>query len=188
MISGILEFICGFGDIICRKDENNKYIQQKKEIYHPQQIIPKKYSFRPQTLNEYIGQQRAKDLVNLNLHKVISIKPVHFLINGTQGHGKSTLAYIIANQLDFKIHTYIGGSFTMENLKQFLMENETGKPHILFVDEVHGLEKEIGEFMYPILEDFILPIHNLKIRPFIFIGATTEKNTLIKKFSPLVDR
>lgn len=189
MISGVLEFITGFGDMIFSKKEIKSSNINVKEIYYPKQIAPKKYSFRPKTLNEYIGQDRAKELVRLNLEKVMTIKPVHFLINGTQGHGKSTLAYILARQLDFKIHTYIGGSFTMDNLKQFLMENEENyKPHILFIDEIHGLSKEIAEFMYPLLEDFIIPINDVKVRPFIFIGATTEKNTLIKKFSPLVDR
>jgi Holliday junction DNA helicase RuvB len=183
MALNVLEFICGFGDILFGRDK-----EKTKCKYTPDQIAPKKYSYRPQLLEQYIGQERAKDLVRLNLQKVMSIKPVHFLINGTQGCGKSTLAYIIGNHLDFKIHTYIGGSFTMDNLKQFLIENEEGKPHILFIDEIHGLSKEIAEFMYPILEDFLLPIKNINIRPFILIGATTEKNTLLKKFSPLVDR
>jgi Holliday junction DNA helicase RuvB len=76
----------------------------------------------------------------------------------------------------------------MDNLREFLCESETGQTHILFVDEIHSLPKEMAEFMYPLLEDFMLPIGNIKVRPFIFIGATTEKNTLQKKFSPLVDR
>jgi Holliday junction DNA helicase RuvB len=159
-----------------------------KPKYIPDQISPKKYSFRPRNLDEYIGQENAKELIKLNIQKILTIKPVHFIISGSAGHGKSTLAYIIANMTGFKIHTYIGGSFTMENLQEFLVENAEGEPHILFIDEIHGLPKEIAEFLYPLVEDFILPLGNVKVRPFIFIGATTDKNILLKKFNPLVDR
>jgi Holliday junction DNA helicase RuvB len=184
MFDKTLEFIFGVGDLIWDKKEQS----QEKEIYHSEQVKPMIYSFRPRNLDEYIGQENAKELVRLNIQKVMSIKPVHFLISGARGHGKSTLAYIIANSLGFKIHTYIGGVFTMENLKSFLIGNESGEPHILFIDEIHGLPKDMAEFLYPLLEDFWLPVGNIEVRPFIFIGATTEKNILLKKFSPLVDR
>jgi len=151
---------------------------------------PLKFIYRPQTLNEYIGQERAKDLVRLNLEKIRTIKPIHFLISGNKGHGKSTLANIIANELGFGITWHIGGAFSKLSLRDFLVKNQDAKlPQILFIDEIHNLEKTLAEYMYPIIEDFILPEgKNLKLRPFIFIGATTEKNVLIKKFSPLVDR
>jgi len=186
----ILGMLVTMGDMIFggKKEPDKDPICDEKSIYHSAQVNSMTYRFRPRNLTEYIGQDRAKELVKLNLQKIKTIKPVHFLISGTQGTGKSTLAYIIANNLNFKIHTYIGGSFTMDNLRDFLVENETGEPHILFVDEIHSLPKELAEFCYPLLEDFMLPIGNIKVRPFIFVGATTEKNTLQKKFSPLVDR
>ena len=185
----LLGMVVGMGDLIWgKKDKDPISKESETNIYHAKEVTPMTYRFRPRSLTEYIGQERAKELVRLNLQKIMTIKPVHFIISGTQGTGKSTLAYIIANNLNFKIHTYIGGSFTMENLKDFLMENNTEQPHILFVDEIHSLPKELAEFCYPLLEDFMLPIGNLKVRPFIFIGATTEKNILQKKFSPLVDR
>jgi len=164
--------------------------KEKEEpiLYIPKEIPPMKCSFRPRILEEYIGQSNAKELIRLNIEKIKTIKPVHFIINGTRGHGKSTLAYIIAKELDFKIHTYIGGSFSMTNLNDFLLENQAGGYHILFIDEIHGLIKEIAEFMYPIIEDFEYPINNDKLRKFIMIGATTDKNILLKKFGPLVDR
>lgn len=175
-------------DLVVGKNDQETPISPKKEEYHAAQINPMTYKFRPKTLEQYVGQENAKELIRLNLKKIMTIKATHFIISGTQGTGKSTLAYILAHHLDYKIHTYIGGSFTMENLNKFLIENEEGKPHILFIDEIHSLSKEMAEFMYPLLEDFLLPIGDVKVRDFVFIGATTEKNTLQKKFSPLVDR
>jgi Holliday junction DNA helicase RuvB len=161
----------------------------KSKEYHSEQIAPKKYSYRPQTLEQYIGQENAKELVKLNIKKIKTMKAVHFVISGTRGHGKSTLAYIISNMLNFDISTYVGGSFTKENLQEFLVKNaDAEKPQILFIDETHGLDKKTAEFMYPLLEDFILPVGNIKVRPFVFVGATTDKNILLKKFAPLVDR
>lgn len=165
-------------------------ISENKEEYHPKEVKPTKFIYRPKNLSEYIGQYRAKDLVRLNIQKIKTIKPIHILITGTKGCGKSTLANIIGNELDFPITWHIGGAFTKEALMNFLIKNqESPNIEILFVDEIHNLPKEIGEYLYPIIEDFILPEgENTKLKPFIFIGATTEKNLLVKKFSPLIDR
>jgi len=168
---------------------NKVFGTDKTEPYHSKEIKPKTYSFRPQTLEQYIGQSRAKELININLQKIREIKPVHFIISGSKGTGKSTLAYIIANELGYEISTYVAGSFTQENLVDFLVKNANDKKtQILFVDEIHGLDKSLGEFMYPLLEDFLLPVGNLKVKPFIFIGATTDKNILQKRLAPMVDR
>jgi len=164
-------------------------ITSKKE-YHSEEVRPIKFNYRPKFLSEYIGQERAKDLVNLNLEKIRKIKPVHFVISGHKGAGKSTLANVINNELLANMNWYIAGAFTMDNLKQFLIRNQDSKNiEILFVDEGHNLEKQIAEYLYPVIEDFILPEgNNLKLKPFIFITATTDMNLLLKKFSPLVDR
>jgi Holliday junction DNA helicase RuvB len=164
--------------------------REKKSQYAPTQVTPVRYIYRPKNLLEYIGQERAKDLVNLNLQKIQTIKPIHFLISGNKGCGKSTLAGIIGNELNFPITYHIGGAFTMEALVKFLSKNQdSNEPQVLFVDEIHNLEKTLGEYLYPIVEDFILPEgNNIKLKPFIFIGATTEKNMLVKKFAPLIDR
>jgi Holliday junction DNA helicase RuvB len=161
-----------------------------RPIYHPEQVTPAKFSYRPTYLKDYIGQERAKDLVNLTLAKIRTMKPIHILISGTKGCGKSTLANIIAHELGFGITWTIGGAFTREALGKFLVKNQDAElPQILFVDEIHNLPKELGEYLYPVIEDFILPEgNNLKLRPFIFMGATTEKNMLYKKFAPLIDR
>jgi Holliday junction DNA helicase RuvB len=161
------------------------------KVHKEEEIKPVKYMYRPQKLIEYIGQERAKDLVQLNLDKIKYLKPVHFIISGFKGCGKTTLANLIAKELDLEMFYQIGGVFTRENLTKFLVKNQDDKKRIymLFIDEVHNLSKDIAEYMYPILEDFILPEDKgLKLKPFIFCGATTEKNTLLQKFAPLVDR
>ena len=167
-----------------------KSSKEDKPIYHPEEIKPIKFSFRPENLNQYIGQENAKKLINLTIKKIKTLKPVHIIISGSKGCGKSTLANIIENELGFNMVWHIGGAFTMRALEQFLIRNQDSDiPLILFIDEIHNLPKEIAEYLYPIIEDFILPNgSNQKLRRFIFIGATTEKNILIKKFAPLVDR
>ena len=163
---------------------------KKKEEYYTKEIKPIKFLYRPKTLDEYIGQEKAKDKVRDVLKIILNYKPLHILLSASAGMGKTSLAQVIANQLCFKLHTFIGGSFSMENLRDFLIDNEKSQnPNILFIDETHALKREIAEFMYPIIEDFTLPNNqNTKIRPFVFIGATTEKSTLEKKFKPFVDR
>jgi len=163
--------------------------EKAREKYHASQITPKRYIYRPQSFSEYIGQSNAKELIKINLEKIRTTKFVHFIISGSKGTGKSTLAYIIANELGLKIETYVAGSFSMENLTTFMNNNQKSKkPTILFVDEIHGLEKSLGEFMYPLLEDFLWAIESVKVKPFIFIGATTDKNILQKRLSPMIDR
>lgn len=163
---------------------------QKSSPSYLSELKPHKFNFRPQTLNEYIGQENAKEQVRIGIYKCLNIKPSHFLISGIKGCGKSTLAGIISNELQFPITYHIGKVFTKEALLDFLNKNQTSKmPCVLFVDEVHGLDKNIAEYMYPIIEDFKLPEgKSVNLRPFIFIGATTEKDTLIKHYAPFVDR
>lgn len=163
---------------------------KKQDKYHAEEVRPHGYKYRPQTLNEYIGQDKAKELVGLTIQKINNNIPCHILISGTKGHGKTTLAQLIAKELNFNITYYIAGSFTLKNLLTFLEQNETSKSaNVLFIDEIHALDKEVAEFLYPILEDFILPNgKGTKLRPFIFIGATTDKNVLARKYAPFIDR
>ena len=164
----------------------------KKKIEHTEKSIinnnPINYNYRPQYLDEYIGQEQAKDNVRLNIKEIIEQNPVHFLLSGRAGTGKTTLAYIIANHIGFKIHYYIGGTFDLSSLFDFLYLNqESSIPNVLFIDEIHSLKKDVIEMLYPILEDF-KTVNDVQIRKFVFIGATTNKFVLIKKYKPLVDR
>jgi len=148
----------------------------------------RKFIFRPRNLSEYIGQEKAKALIRLNIKKICNIKPVHILINGNAGHGKTTLAYVIVNELRSKMYSVIGSNFTREALLDFIKANEQDlyNLHILFIDEIHSMSKDMAEVLYPILEDFRQA--DVDLKPFVMIGATTEKATLIKRFHPLVDR
>lgn len=180
--------------------ESNSISEQEK--FRLGELEPTQEKFRPQTFEQYIGQQRAKEKVTMSLELIIKglqEKPNwlmqnqkeyfnHFIIAGKAGTGKTTLAYIIGNLLNFKVHTYIGGSFTREDLGEFLKNNLDDKYHVLFIDEIHALKKDIAEFMYPIIEDFVIGEDRKKIKPFILIGATTELYQLEKTVKPFLDR
>lgn len=186
MFGEALAFIVGMGDLIWGKKEED-LILQEKESKIIQEVKPIKFIYRPDTLERYIGQIQAKKLVRMALNVIINQKPLHFLITGHAGMGKTTLAQIIKNHLGFNFYSYVGNSFTQDTLKDFLIKNEEAvKPSVLFLDEIHSADKEILEFMLPIIEDFKL--NEIKLRPFVMICATNEKTTLLRKSKPFCDR
>jgi len=148
----------------------------------------RKFIFRPRTLEEYIGQEKAKKLIRLNIKKILELKPVHILISGHRGCGKTTLTHIIKNKLNANMIERIGGELTNpEQIVDLVNEINVSEGRIiLFIDEIHALDAKLCETFYPIMEDF--KIAGREIKPFIFIGATTEKNILMKKVAPFVDR
>jgi Holliday junction DNA helicase RuvB len=114
-----------------------------------------------------------------------------YIANGFPVHncGKSTLIYIIAKMLGCIPDTYVGGSFTIDNLHSFLKRNaQDNQLHILFIDEIHALNREVSEYMLPLLQSFILPEGNKKVKPFILMGATTNLEILQKSSQPFLDR
>jgi len=191
MFDEALAFIVGLGDLIWGKKENEPNSEENQErnklIYPITEVKPIKFIYRPDTLEKYIGQIQAKKLTRMALNVIVNQKPLHFLITGHAGMGKTTLAKIISNQLGFEFYSYIGNSFTQDTLKDFLIKNEeNSNPSILFLDEIHSANKEILEFMLPIIEDYKL--NELKLRPFVMICATNEKTTLLRKSKPFCDR
>ena len=169
--------------------DTDSEIAKEDETYHSEQIEPVKFDYTPQTLDDYIGQDAAKARIRTYIKKVKTIKPVHLVVSGTRGHGKSTIVYIICNMLGVEPDTYVGGSFTIDNLKTFLQKNsEDNKLHVLFLDEIHSLSKEVSEYMLPLLKSFVMPEGNQKVKPFLMMGATTNLEILQNSSAPFLDR
>ena len=149
--------------------------------YHAVEEV-KEFIFNPTTLTEYIGQEDAKKLVMLNIRKINEIKPVHFLISGLYGHGKTTLAHIIERELGATMIERTAGQITnpsqIEDLMIEINQHEKETKVILFIDEVHSLNASLCEDLHPIMERFSCAGRSIK--PFTLIGATTRKDVLMR--------
>ena len=153
-------------------------------------------SIRPKILDEYIGQTEVKENIKVFIEAAKMRKEAldHVLLYGPPGLGKTTLAYIIANEMGTNIKTASGPSIEKSgDLAAVLSTLEPGD--VLFIDEIHRMPKFIEEILYPAMEDFTLDIiigsdgnsRNIKIDlpPFTLVGATTRSGDLT---SPLRDR
>jgi Holliday junction DNA helicase RuvB len=153
-------------------------------------------NIRPETLKDYIGQSEIKNNISIFIKSAVMRKePLdHVLLYGPPGLGKTTLAYIIANELGSNIKTASGPS--IEKSGDLAAILSTLEPNdVLFIDEIHRIPKFIEEILYPAMEDFYLDIvigsdgnsRNIKIElpPFTLVGATTRAGDLS---SPLRDR
>lgn len=153
-------------------------------------------SLRPRTLNEYIGQKKVKENLSIFIEAAkMRNEPLdHVLLHGPPGLGKTTLAGIIANEMGVNMRITSGPTIEkpgdLAALLTNLQEND-----ILFVDEIHRLNRTVEEILYPAMEDYAIDIIigkgpsansiRLDLPKFTLIGATTRSGQLS---APLRDR
>lgn len=154
------------------------------------------FSLRPKTLTEFIGQPKIKDNLSIFLEaaKKRGEPCEHVLLYGPPGLGKTTLAHVIAKEMDANVKVTSGPALErVGDLAAILTNLEEGD--VLFVDEIHRMNKSIEEVLYPAMEDYALDIVigkgptartlRLDLKKFTLVGATTKLSLLS---APLRDR
>lgn len=154
------------------------------------------YSLRPRLLNEYIGQTQVKDNLSIFIKAAAARHEAldHVLLFGPPGLGKTTLANIIANELNVNIRVTSGPTIERQGDLAAILTN-LGDNDVLFIDEIHRLSKTVEEILYSAMEDFALDIIigkgpaarsvRLDLPHFTLIGATTRLGAIA---APLRDR
>ncbi len=153
-------------------------------------------ALRPKMLSDYVGQPRVCEQMEVFITAAKKRKDAldHTLVFGPPGLGKTTLAHIIANELDVQLHSTSGPVLERPGDLAALLTN-LNEGDVLFVDEIHRLSPIVEEVLYPAMEDYQLDIVigegpsarsiKLDLPPFTLVGATTRAGSLT---SPLRDR
>ena len=161
-----------------------------------QEDIEQEFSLRPHSFEEYVGQEKVKKLISMYVTAAKGRGEAldHVLLYGPPGLGKTTLANIIASEMGVSIRVTSGPAIErpgdLAAILTYLAEND-----VLFIDEIHRLNRSVEEVLYPAMEDYVLDIMvgkgpsarsiRLNLPHFTLIGATTRAGMLT---SPLRDR
>src|SRR6187401_1258540 len=144
---------------------------------------------RPRTLSDYIGQDRVRDQLTVSIEAAKHRREAldHVLLYGPPGLGKTTLAYVIGNEMNVPVRATSGPVLEKPGDLAAILTNLKAR-EVLFIDEVHRMSPTIEEILYPALEDFELDIligqgpgaRSVKVplQPFTLIGATTRAGLL----------
>lgn len=146
-------------------------------------------ALRPSSWHDYVGQDKIKDNIKviITAAKQREQSPDHLLLYGNSGLGKTTLAYIVANEMGKKIKSTSGPALERAGDLAAILTN-LSEGDVLFLDEIHRINKTIEEYLYPAMEDYKLNLilgrgpmartMELKLPKFTLIGATTRPGLL----------
>ncbi len=173
-------------------DRENEII--KSSILKGEEEVEK--TLRPDTLSQYIGQERVKEQLNIFIQAAkMRDEPLdHVLLYGPPGLGKTTLSTIISHEMNVNIRITSGPAIERPGDLAAILTN-LNPNDVLFIDEIHRLNRSVEEILYPAMEDYALDIIigkgpsarsiRLELSKFTLIGATTRAGSLT---SPLRDR